>query len=122
MPDLTTAEELRAAADRLKWLLHPDGMPEQIRTGWTQQPFPAQQGVITVPGEDVPVAMAYWGGVTEYVVAMQPTVGEGLAKWLATEADVLDELLAADPLWRPHPALYQPLNIARAILASSGEA
>jgi len=121
MPDLNPADELRAASGRLKWLLHPDGMPEQIRAGWTQQPFPAQQGVITVPGEEVPVALGCWGGVSEYMVAMQPTVGEGLAKWLATEADVLDELLAADPLWRPHPVLYQPLIIARAILAS-GEA
>jgi hypothetical protein len=86
MPDLTPAETPSVAAERLRYLLHPDGMPEQIRADWTQQPFPAQQGVITVPGEDTPVLAAFWGGVTEYLVAMQPTVGEALATWLETEA------------------------------------
>jgi len=82
MPDPTPAAELRTAAERLRYLLHPDGMPEPIREGWTQLPYPAKQGVVTVPGEERPVLMAFWGGVSEYVTAMQPSVGLALADWL----------------------------------------
>ena len=107
MPDVTPADELRAASGRLKWLLHPDGMPEQIRSGWTQLPYPAQQGVITVPGEETPVLAAMWGGVSEYLVAVQPSVGESLARWLESAADDAEQI-GPDP---------RAVATARAILA-----
>lgn len=107
MPDLTPADELRAASARLKYLLHPDGMPEQIRANWTQLEPPEKQGVITVPGEERPVLMAFWGGISECLVAVQPSVGEALADWLddAADGDCEGEI-------NPHA-----LATARAILA-----
>lgn len=115
MPEPTPAAELRTAAGRLRYLLHPDGMPEQIRTGWTQLAYPAKQGVITVPGQEQPVLMAFWGGVSEYATAMQPTVGAALAEWLSTEADVLDELERVKPGYRLDAERFMPLVIARSI-------
>ena len=100
MPDPTPADELRAASARLRYLLHPDGMPEPIRANWTQLPYPEKQGVITVPGEERPVLMAFWGGVSEYLTAVQPGVGALLADWLEHAAVKQDAAgRAADITW-----------------------
>ena len=93
MPDLSPAETLTAAAERLKWLLHEDGMPEQIRGLWLA-PSDGIHGSITAPGQDVPVAQAFWGGVAEYAAAMHPGVGLALVDWLELEAGLLEALPA----------------------------
>lgn len=96
MPDLSPAETLTAAAERLKWLLHEDGMPEQIRRPWIA-PSDGVHGSIIVPGQDVPVAQAFWGGVAEYAATMHPGVGLALVDWLQLTADVINSRTLADP-------------------------
>ncbi|WP_327066797.1 hypothetical protein [Kitasatospora sp. NBC_01302] len=104
MTDQTPAETLRTAAERLQWLLHPDGMPERIRRPWLA-PADGMQGRITVPDEDVPVAVAMWGGAAEYIAAMHPGVGLALVDWLKREAKSHEAaVVAAAEVFRDDPA------------------
>jgi hypothetical protein len=99
MPDLTPAAELRAAAARLRYLLHSDGMPEPVQQArW--QLDPERMGSITAVGETRPIAQAFWGGVGDYMIAMQPAVGAALADWLDDAARSCDAtVIAAKHVW-----------------------
>ena len=85
MPDQTPATELLAAAARLRYVLHEDGMSERIRRPWVV-PTGGTYGRVVAPGQEVPVTQACWGGVAEYVATMHPGVGLALADWLESAA------------------------------------
>lgn len=84
---MTAAETLRAASVRLRELTANVG---HVPTPWIQQPFPAKQGVLTAPGEDTPILMAFWGGLSEYVTTMHPGVALALSNWLDSAAATFD--------------------------------
>lgn len=90
---MTAAETLRAASARLRELTADIG---HVPTPWIQQPYPAKQGVLTAPGEETPILMAFWGSVSEYAAAMNPAVGLALSNWLDQAADAFEGVECPD--------------------------
>jgi hypothetical protein len=80
-------ETLRAASARLRELNADVG---HVPTPWIQKPFPEKQGVLTAPGEDAPILLAFWGGVSEYVATLHPGVALALSNWLDAAAGRFD--------------------------------
>lgn len=91
-------------------------MPEPVRANW--QASDTMKGQIAVPGQPAPVAQAFWGGVAEYMVAMQPTVGVALADWLDQDAEKHlpdSECRYCDPVTNPSGVPCPGLAVARAL-------
>lgn len=115
---MTAAEELRAAAEKLR------GLAAAATQGtWHVVPYQGnitghEAGIGTTPDEDDIVGTGYEGGGIEwekdarYVVAMQPGIGTALADWLHTAA------ANADALTWPNQFIESALAVARQILGS----
>ena len=98
MTDPSPADELRAAADKLRALATTPGItPGPWRhdpdTSWNQSPFFGQEYVGAGPAREIE-CVAGTGPESEphavanavYIAAMHPGVGVALARWLSVEA------------------------------------
>ncbi|MGW4973187.1 hypothetical protein ACWEP3_25145 [Streptomyces albidoflavus] len=120
---MTAAEELRAAADRLRELADAaHGSPwAAVKVPQHRQNLAAWMVESDRPDDDgnTGVADCYWGAAdAQYIAAMHPGVGNALAAWLEAEA--------AQPLTAQHGPRCTPdctttaaLAVARQILGST---
>lgn len=108
----TPAAELRAAAERIRSLATAVSAPEP-----GLQPFHAEGCDVTqgrTPGL-YDVATTQTPELADFIAAMDPSVGEKLAKWLESTAASLTA--STHPGWQEHVA-PDALAVARAINAA----
>jgi hypothetical protein len=113
MSDLTPAAELRAAAAKL--FAAATAAQEDVASNdyWScYEPTTAWRDGL---------ANGFGGTPGDLAGMCTPELVIALARWLETEAGVLDELRRVAPTYQLDPKQFQPLVIARAVTAPTEE-